>query len=76
MRRLAKDYARRKQVSCKEAFNTLIRRGFVTHDAHAGQPLRVQVVHSPFRAGIDSLKLNQLSDDLEPDDAASLVPGR
>ncbi len=71
-----KDYARRKRVPFKEAVNTLLRRGFVAPAARAGKAVKVQVFDSPFRAGVDPLKLNQLIDDLAADDAASLVPGR
>ena len=66
-----KDYARRKRVSFKEAVNTVLRRGFT---APAGgraeaQAFRVDVFNSPFRAGVDPLRLNQLSDDLEAEEA-------
>jgi hypothetical protein len=62
-----KDLARRKKVSFKEAVNTAIRRGIVAPDARSerGRQFRVDVFSSPFRAGVDTLKLNQLSDELE-----------
>jgi hypothetical protein len=64
------DYARRKRVSFKEAVNTVLRRGFTAPEARRaeGQPFRVDVFDSPFRPGVDPLRLNQLSDDLEAEE--------
>jgi hypothetical protein len=68
-----KDLARRKKISFKEAVNSAIRRGVVAPEARQGRGrrFRVDVFSSPFRAGVDTLKLNQLSDELEAADAAA-----
>jgi len=71
-----KDYARRKRVSFKEAVNTLLRRGFMAPEARVVVPVQVRVFDSPFRAGIDPLKLNQLIDNLAVDEAVARVPDR
>ncbi len=69
-----KEFARSKGISFKEAVNLFLRRGFGAQD---GPPARrphfqAQVFDSPFRPGIDPLRLNQLVDDLEAED--SLTP--
>ena len=66
------DYTRRKKVSFKEAVNTVLRRGFVAPDPKRdrAQRYRVEVFHSPFRPGVDPLRLNQLSDDIEAEEAS------
>jgi hypothetical protein len=68
-----KDFARRKNVSFKEAVNSVLRRGLVAPDARRtrAQRFRAEVFNRPFRTGVDPLRLNQLSDDLETDDAAA-----
>ncbi len=67
-----KDLTRRKKIPFKEAVNTVLRRGFVAPEAHrtSNKRFRVDVFRSPFRAGVDPLRLNQLSDDLEVEQAA------
>ena len=66
------DYARRKKLSFKEAVNTVLRRGFTAPEARRTEArrFRVDVFDSPFRPGVDPLRLNQLSDDLEAEEAA------
>ena len=68
-----KEYARRKRLSFKEAVNTVLRRGLVAAEQRraSAEPVRVDVFDSPFRAGVDLLRLNQLSDDLEVEEAVA-----
>ena len=68
-----KDFARRKNLSFKAAVNTVLRRGLVAPDARRtrAQRFRAEVFTSPFRTGVDPLRLNQLSDDLETEDGAA-----
>jgi hypothetical protein len=65
-----KDYARRKRLSLKEAVNTVLRRGLTAPEARraAARRFRVDVFDSPFRSGVDPLRLNQLSDELEAEE--------
>lgn len=67
------EFARRKKVSFKEAVNTVLRRGFVAPELRRDRPrpFHVAVFSSPFRTGVDPLRLNQLSDELEAEDAAA-----
>jgi hypothetical protein len=63
--KLRKD-ADRQQVSFKEALNAAIRRGLGgAAQARTKRPYRTQTFRGRLRAGVDPLKLNQLSDDLE-----------
>jgi hypothetical protein len=68
-----KDLARRKKISFKEAVNTALRRGIVAPDVRRprGRRVRVDVFDSPLRAGVDPLRLNQLSDELEAEEAGA-----
>lgn len=68
-----REFARRKKVSFKEAVNTVLRRGFVAPEVRRDRTrrFRVAVFASPFRAGVDPLRLNQLSDELEAEEAAA-----
>jgi hypothetical protein len=67
------EFARRKRVSFKEAVNTVLRRGFVAPEMRRARTrrFRVAVFTSPFRTGIDPLRLNQLSDELEAEESAA-----
>lgn len=58
--------AHRSRISFKEAVNAVLRRGLAAQDRRTGRapPFRVEVFRSPFRAGVDPMKLNQLIDDL------------
>ena len=69
-----KDFVQRKQVSFKEAINTLLRRGLVAAQPRkdGSTPVRIEIFDSPFRPGIDPLRLNQLVDDLQVEDDTSL----
>jgi hypothetical protein len=68
-----KDFARRKRLPFKEAVNTILRRGFVAPERRGGRAtrVRIRVFDSPFRTGVDPLRLNQLCDDLEAEDATA-----
>ncbi len=70
-----KDFARRKKVPFKEAVNTLLRRGLVVPEPRRARAKRfkVDVFDSPFRTGVDPLRLNQLSDDIQVEKAVSGV---
>lgn len=61
-----KRQAERRGVSFKEIVNAALRSGLVARDAGPSKrAYQVQVFSSPFRRGIDPMKLNQLSDELE-----------
>jgi hypothetical protein len=62
-----KDFARRKRLSFKDAINSILRRGLTAQEVsrRAAKPFRVHTFRSPLRTGIDPLKLNQLTDELE-----------
>lgn len=62
-----RDLAHRRRLPFKEVVNAVLRRGLAAPEGRAGArpPFRVQVFRSPFRPGVDPLRLNQLSDDLE-----------
>ncbi len=72
-----KELARRKKVPFKEAVNAVLRRGLVAQQGRQrdARPFRVEVFHSPFRPGVDPMRLNQLADELEIEDAVAR-PGR
>lgn len=65
--RRLKDYARRQGLSFKETVNTILRRGFTAPEpgGRRKKRFRVDVFDSPFRPGVDPLRLNQLADELE-----------
>ena len=67
------DFARRKRLSFKEAVNTVLRRGFVAPERPGARArrVRIRVFDSPFRTGVDPLRLNQLCDDLAADEATA-----
>jgi hypothetical protein len=62
-----RELAHRRRIPFKEVVNTVLRRGLAAQDrrAESGRAFRVEVFRSPFRPGVDPLKLNQLSDELE-----------
>ena len=61
-----KALAHRHGTSFKEAVNTAIRRGLApAPSARRPRQFRVKTFRSPFRPGVDQLKLNQLNDELE-----------
>jgi predicted DNA-binding ribbon-helix-helix protein len=70
-----KEIARRRKMPFKEVVNTVLRRGLVAPEPRRSrsQRFRVEVFNSPFRAGIDPLRLNQLADELEVEEAAARI---
>jgi hypothetical protein len=62
-----RDLAHRRRLPFKEVVNSVLRRGLAAQErrAESGRPFRVEVFRSSFRPGVDPVKLNQLSDDLE-----------
>lgn len=62
-----RDLAHRRRLPFKEVVNSVLRRGLAAQESRAkpGRPFRVEVFRSRFRPGVDPLKLNQLSDELE-----------
>ena len=65
-----KEQARREDKPFKQVVNDLLRRG-MSLEKGAGakaKPFRVKPHRGGFKPGVDLLKLNQLTDDLEVDD--------
>lgn len=63
-----KRQAERRGVSFKDVVNAALRSGLVARDAGVRKrPYQVQVFDSPLCRGIDPMKLNQLSDEIEVD---------
>lgn len=62
-----RDFAHRKRLSFKDAINALLRRGLTAQEGgpRAAKPFRVHTFRSSLRAGVDPLRFNQLTDDLE-----------
>jgi len=62
-----RELAHRRRLPFKEVVNSVLRRGLAAQDrrAESSRPFRVEVFRSSFRPGVDPLKLNQLSDELE-----------
>lgn len=61
-----RELAHRRKRPFKEVVNEVLRRGLAVPAPRARQrPFRVEAFRSAFRPGVDLLKLNQLSDELE-----------
>ncbi|HXJ80550.1 MAG TPA: antitoxin [Candidatus Methylomirabilis sp.] len=62
-----RELAHRRRLPFKEVVNAVLRRGLAVQEgrSEARRPFRVDVFRSRFRPGVDPLKLNQLSDELE-----------
>lgn len=62
-----RDLAHRRKQPFKDVVNDVLRRGLAAQEARASvsRPFRVACFRSAFRPGVDPLKLNQLSDELE-----------
>ncbi len=62
-----KELAHRQGSTFKEAVNAAVRRGLTkpSPGARRTKPFRVKTFRSPFRPGVDPLKLNQLADELD-----------
>ncbi|HYD49453.1 MAG TPA: hypothetical protein VEB21_13950 [Terriglobales bacterium] len=71
-----KDWARRKKVPFKEAVNAILRRGFAAPEvgSKGARRFKVEVFDRPFRPGVDPLRLNQLSDELEVEQSIAPRP--
>jgi hypothetical protein len=61
------DIAHKRRESFRQVVNETLRRGLSGPAARASRsaPFRTDTFESPFRAGIDAQRLNQLVDDLE-----------
>ena len=69
-----KDLAARRKISFREVLNEVLRRGFSAQLRSDGpKPFRLVPFRSAFRAGVDPLKLNQLSDEIEVEQAADRI---
>jgi predicted DNA-binding ribbon-helix-helix protein len=68
------ELAARRKASFKEVLNDVLRRGLTAQERmEAPKPFRVAAFRSAFRPGVDPLKLNQLSDELEVQHAADRI---
>ena len=58
---------RRNRTSFKETVNAVLRRGLAAQERRpaAARRFRVETFRSPFRPGVDPMRLNQLADELE-----------
>ena len=65
--------AHRRRMSFKDVVNAVLRRGLAAQGRAADRPaqFRVETFRSPFRAGVDPMRLNQLADDLEAERLAA-----
>jgi hypothetical protein len=62
-----RELAHRRKLPFKEVVNAVLRRGLAAQAPRAVSPrrFRVNAFASPFRPGVDPVKLNQLNDELE-----------
>jgi hypothetical protein len=62
-----RELAHRRRLPFREVVNSVLRRGLTAQEprAESRRAFRVDVFRSAFRPGVDPLKLNQLSDELE-----------
>ena len=62
-----KELAHRRRLTFKDVLNSTLRRGLGAQEIGAKKRprFRVEPFSSPFRAGVDSLRLNALADELE-----------
>jgi hypothetical protein len=62
-----RELAHRRKLSFREVVNSVLRRGLVAQESRErpNHPFQVEAFRSAFRPGVDPLKLNQLSDELE-----------
>jgi hypothetical protein len=62
-----RELAHRRRAPFRDVVNDVLRRGLTAQESRArdSRPFRVTVFRSRFRPGVDPLKLNQLSDELE-----------
>jgi hypothetical protein len=73
-----KQLSERQKLSFKETVNAVLRRGLVAQDRgqRRAAPFRVETFSSAFQQGVDTLRLNQLSDEIEVDHALTRVEAR
>lgn len=66
-----RELAGRSKGSFKATVNAVLRRGLVAQErsSRPSKPFRLEPFRSAFRAGVDRVRLNQLSDDLEAEHA-------
>ena len=59
--------AMKRRASFKEVLNAVLRRGLLRQSPSRGvsEPFRVCTFRSAFRAGVDPLRLNSISDEIE-----------
>jgi hypothetical protein len=62
-----KELAQRKHVSLRQIMNETLRRGLTSQTPRAtrSKPYRVATFSSPFRSGVDPMRLNPMVDELE-----------
>jgi hypothetical protein len=65
------DIAHKRRESFRKVVNETLRRGLSSQvpPPDRTKPFRADTFESPFRAGVDPLRLNQLVDELEVEDA-------
>jgi plasmid stability protein len=70
-----KELVERHKSSFREEVNAVLRRGLSVQERseRRPKPFRVATFRSAFRPGVDPLKLNQLSDDLEVEQALERI---
>jgi predicted DNA-binding ribbon-helix-helix protein len=68
LERKLKEIAARKRMSFKDVVNETLRAGLKAGSESESEPFRVKAHNCGFRSGIDSVKLNQLSDELQIED--------
>ncbi len=67
-----KQVAHRQNVPFKQVVNSVLRRGLGAQELpRRSRRFRVATFRSPFRPGVDPLRLNQLVDELEIQDSVS-----
>jgi len=75
-----RQFAHRRRISFKQAVNSVLRDGFAVDEQGAARqgPFRIAPFDSPFKPGVDPLRLNQLLDDLDVERGATqrAVTGR
>jgi predicted DNA-binding ribbon-helix-helix protein len=73
-----KALAERRKLSFKETVNAVLRRGLGAQEAssRARKPFLIEPFSSAFRPGVDPLKLNQLSDEIETQHAIDRIRSR
>lgn len=73
-----KALAERQKTSFKQTVNAVLRRGLTAPDGPrpGAKRFRLEPFQSPFRPGVDPVRLNQLSDEIEVQHVIDRVSGR